>query len=239
MSRISLELIQQELEQEHWTLVSEEYKNLDTELVVKCPEGHTVYTNWRKWRAKHECPVCKDNKYKDTQIVVKKKKKGENRILGLDQATKRSGFSLFDGKELITFGTFDASGANEAERIHDVRMWLISLIDNWEPDLIGIEGIQYEQNFGVTTFQALARLQGVVIETCLEKNIPFEVAATNTWRAHCGVKGKTRSDKKASMQRLIKEWFDITIDDDSADAIGIGKYIAETHQKRTEIISWE
>lgn len=113
------------------------------------------------------------------------------------------------------------------------------MIENWKPDLIGIEGIQYEQNFGVTTFQALARLQGVVMETCYEAGIPFKVCATNTWRAHCGVKGRTRSDKKASMQKLIKDWFDVSVSDDCADAIGIGKYVAEGHQKRTEVVSWE
>ena len=37
----------------------------------------------------------------------------------------------------------------------------------------------------------------------------------------------------------VKEWFDITVSDDVADAIGIGKYISEHHKKKVEIINWE
>ena len=113
------------------------------------------------------------------------------------------------------------------------------MIENWKPDIVAIEGIQYQQNFGVTTFQTLARLQGVLMELCFELGIPCQVCPTNTWRAHCGVKGRSRSDKKASMQSLIKTWFDISLSDDAADAIGIGKYVADTHKKKNEIVSWE
>lgn len=238
MARITIEQIRDELAAEKWTLVSGEYQNLGSELIMNCPEGHQVYTNWCKWRERHECPICKQNKYKENKSIIQPKKKGENRVLALDQATKNSGFSIFDGKELIHYGTFCANGAEETERIHSVRVWLISMIENWKPDLIGIEGIQYEQNFGVTTFQALARLQGVVMETCYELEIPFVVCPTNTWRAHCGVKGRTRTDKKLSMKLLTKQWFDVSITDDEADAIGIGKYVAESHLKKTEIVNW-
>ena len=41
------------------------------------------------------------------------------------------------------------------------------------------------------------------------------------------------------MQLLVKEWFDITITDDEADAIGIGKYISDVNFKKVEIINWE
>ena len=92
---------------------------------------------------------------------------------------------------------------------------------------------------GVTVFQTLARLQGVLIETCVELEIPYKIAPTNTWRAHCKVKGRSRADKKRSMQMLVKEWYDVSVTDDESDAIGIGKYVSETHQQKTEIINWE
>ena len=79
------------------------------------------------------------------------------------------------------------------------------MVHSWKPDYIGIEGVQYQQNFGVTTFQTLCRIQGILMELCVELEIPYEVCATNTWRHHCGVKGKSRIDKKRSMQLLAKE----------------------------------
>ena len=113
------------------------------------------------------------------------------------------------------------------------------MIELWKPDFVGLEGIQYQQNMGVTTFETLARLQGILMETLYELNIQFSICHTNTWRAYCKVKGRTRTDKKRSMQMLAKEWFDITVKDDEADAIGIGKYVAEVLNKNVVTYNWE
>lgn len=239
MARITLEEIAQVLAEDNWKVISTDYQNLDTEMEFQCAEGHTVFAPWKKIRTKRECPVCKQNGFKENKPIIIEKNKKENRVLALDQATHNTGWAIFDGDQLIKYGIFETSTEKEIERFHQVKEWLISMIENWKPDIIGIEGIQYQKNFGVTTFQTLARLQGILMELCFEMKIPFEVCPTNTWRAHCGVKGQSRSDKKASMQRLIKDWFDISLSDDAADAIGIGKYVAETHKKRTEIVNWE
>lgn len=75
--------------------------------------------------------------------------------------------------------------------------------------------------------------------TCLEENIPYKAAHVSTWRAHCGVKGKTRVDVKRSMQLIVKKWFGIMPTDDEADAIGIGKYFSDTMMPKVEIVDWE
>ena len=239
MARITLEEIAQELAQDNWKVVSTDYQNLDTEMEFLCSEGHKVFAPWKKIRTKRECPVCKQNKFKENKPIIIEKKKSENRVLALDQATHLTGWSIFDGTQLTKFGVYEVKTEDEVERFHEVKEWLISMIENWKPDIIGLEGLQYQQNFGVTTFQTLARLQGILMDLCFEKKIPCKVCMTNTWRAHCGVIGRTRADKKKSMQLLVKDWFDISVTDDAADAIGIGKYVADTHKKQTEIISWE
>lgn len=239
MARITLDSIREELAQDNWQVISTEYKNLDTEMEFKCAEGHTVFAPYKQIRTKRECPICKANKFKNISEEVKPKKKGAQRTLALDQASHITGYSIFDGKELVTYGTFTTKGDDEMARLHEVNMWLISQIQNWQPDIIGIEGIQYQQTAGVTTFQTLGRLQGILMETCVQAGIPFKICATNTWRAHCGVKGKTRTDKKRSMQLLVKQWFDVTVSDDCADAIGIGKFVSDNFVKQTEIVNWE
>lgn len=92
---------------------------------------------------------------------------------------------------------------------------------------------------GVTVFQTLARLQGILMITCHEQEIPFEVCPTNTWRHTCGVKGKSRTDKKRSMQLLVQEWHGVKVSEDEADAIGIGYHLASFVQRNTEIFNWE
>ena len=239
MSKIRLEDIKEELLINKWELVSTEYKNLESEMTFKCPEGHTVYSSWKKMRHRKECPICKNNIYKDQNTNIIPKKKNITRFLALDQSTKLTGWSIYDGNELIKYGVFSTDLPDEIARDHEIKIWLISMINNWQPDFIGVEGIQYQQSFGVTTFETLARLQGIIMETLFELDIPYVICPTNTWRHHCGVKGKARVDKKRSMQLLVKDWFDISVSDDEADAIGIGKFLSDKNYKRVEIINWE
>lgn len=239
MSRISLEDIKEQLALENWQVISEVYKNLDTEMIFMCPEGHRVYNSWKKIRSKRECPVCKQNHFKEQEQKVIYKKPNEKRVLALDQATYVSGWSIFSNGELLRYGTFETKLEDEIARDTTIKNWLINMIQNWQPDIVAIEGIQYQQNEGVTTFEKLARLQGILMNCIYELNIPYQVCHTQVWRAHCGVKGKNRSDKKKSMQLIVKEKFDISVSNDCADAIGIGKFVSDTHFKKPTIENWE
>ena len=241
MARITLEEIAQELAKENWKVLSTEYTNLSTEMCFECSEGHKVFTSWDKLRKKRECPVCKQNTLKENKPVLIEKKKGVNRVFALDQATHKTGWAIFDNAKLIRYGVLEVEGDDEIKRFHEIKYWLVGMVAVWQPDIVAIEGIQYQTNIGmgVTTFQTLARLQGILMEACYELRVPYKICPTNTWRAHCGVKGRTRVDKKRSMQLLVKEWFDITVTDDESDAIGIGKYVAETFKSQVEIVNWE
>ena len=243
MAKIKIEDIRKAAVEHNWELISDEYKNLKVPLTFKCGEGHSIYLPYEKVRDKWACPICEENKYNNFDEKIIPKKKNIQRTIALDQATHISGFAIFDGEELINAGTFEATCEDEIERDIQIKNWLIQLIQNWKPDLIGLEGIQLQQfkdkPLAVTTYQTLARLQGILMSTCKEQKISYVICAPATWRAHCGVTGRYRTDKKKSMQMKIKEWFDISVSDDVADAIGIGKYLSETNKKKVEIFDWE
>ena len=243
MSKIKIEDIRKAAIEHDWKLISTEYKNLNTEMAFICNEGHELNIPYKKVRDKWECPLCKANKYYNFSEEIKPKPKGAQRAIGLDQATHITGYSIFDNDELVYAGTFEATAEDEIARDVQIQNWLIQLIHNWKPDIIGLEGIQLQQfndkMVGVTTYQTLARLQGILMATCYDLKVDYIVCPPATWRSHSDVKGRSRADKKRSMQNKIKEWFDITVSDDVADAIGIGKYINETHKKKVEIFNWE
>lgn len=244
MAKIKLEDIQNELAADGWKVISEEYTNLDTEMQFECPEGHRVFAPWKKLRTRRECSICKQNVFVKADNEILTKPKGAKRILALDQASKVTGFAIFDNGQLVKYGKFATSSDDDIERFSAVKAWLVSMINNWHPDHIAIEGIQFQeegqgQKMGVTVFQTLARLQGILMLTCHEAKIPYTICPTNTWRHECGVKGKTRSDKKRSMQLLVKEKYNVSVGDDEADAIGIGIYMTGRHQRNTEITNWE
>ena len=244
MAKIRLEDIENELNAEGWVVISTEYTNLDTEMTFECPKGHRVFMPWKKLRGKHECPTCKQKQEFEQITTVQPKPKGVKRTLALDQASKVTGYAIFDDTKLVKYGTFTTTAADDIERFAMVRAWLLSMISSWRPDYIGIEGIQFQeegsgQKMGVTVFQTLARLQGVLMMACHDEKIPFEICPTNTWRHSCGVKGKTRTDKKRSTQLLVEQWYGIKVSEDEADAIGIGRYLVTFIQKNTEMTNWE
>lgn len=205
-----------------------------------CPEGHHVFTTWEKLRRRRDCPICNKNHLKQISFEVTPKKKDVYRILALDQSTHLTGWSIYDNENLIAYGIYESVMTGQIERMNEIKEWLVSMITNWRPDFIGLEGIQYQSAAGVTTFEALARLQGVLMECCYENRLPFEVCHTATWRQACGVKGKSRVEKKRSMQEKVKEWFDVQVREDEADAIGIGRYcVANFRPKQVEFFEWE
>lgn len=245
MAKISIEQIKEEVSADGWKLLSLEYKNLDAELTFECPEGHQVFAPWKKIRVRRECPICKQTTFQQTDKIIPKPK-GATRILALDQATKTTGYSIFDDGKLVKYGTFNTTSDDEIARCAAVKNWLISMINNWKPDNIGIEGIQYQPKVfdgdtvgSVTLFQTLAHLQGALLITCHELGIPCRVCPTNTWRNACGVKGRTRADKKKSMQLIAKEWYNIVASDDETDAIGIGYYMTTAINRNTTVTNWE
>lgn len=244
MAKLHIEDIQKELSADGWKLISTEYINLDTEMTFECPNGHRVFVPWKKIRTKRECPTCKNNQDIQMDEKVLPKSKGVKRTLALDQASKITGYAIFDDTKLVKYGTFSTSSDDDIERFAMIKAWLLSMIVSWNPDYIGIEGIQFQeegsgQKMGVTVFQTLARLQGILMMTCHEAKVPFEVCPTNTWRHSCGVKGKTRTDKKRSMQLLVNQWYNVKVTEDEADAIGIGRHLVNYIQRNTVITNWE
>lgn len=246
MAKIRIEDIQNELASDGWKIISTEYNNLDTEMTFECPEGHRVFVPWKKLRTKRECPTCKAAAHNlvENEGEVLPKPKGIKRTIALDQASKVTGYAIYDGTKLVKYGAFATSAADDIQRFAMIKSWLLSMIAAWRPDYIGIEGVQFQeegggQKMGVTVFQTLARLQGILMLTCHEQKVPFEICPTNTWRHSCGVKGKTRTDKKRSMQLLVKQWYNISVSEDEADAIGIGHHLVNFIEKNTAVTNWE
>lgn len=244
MSKIKFEDIEKAVADSGWKVISTEYTNLDTEMVFECGNGHRVYGSWKKIRDKFECPVCKQNQLAWADGIILSKPAGVHRVLALDQASHTTGYAVFDNSALVKYGRFNTDLEDEIARDSLIKSWLTSMIINWKPDYVAIEGIQFQEEgaghkMGITVFQTLARLQGILMETCYSLKVPYEVCPTNTWRHACGVKGKTRTDRKRSMQLLVKEWYDVMVTDDESDAIGIGHYLTTKVTRNTELINWE
>lgn len=178
------------------------------------------------------CPTCASETIsnKDSSQVIPKPA-GIKRLFALDQATKVSGWAIFDNGKLCQYGVFDCPDGSQESRINATKKWVKDMIINWRVDQVILEDIQL-QNFenqnmntiGVTTYKSLSHLQGVLIDLLFESEIPFKLAHTGVWRKYNNIKGKSRADKKKSAQLLVEEFYQQKVSQDEADAICIGRY---------------
>ena len=245
MGTINIYTVRNALEAENWQLVSETYKNLKTPLEIICPCGHKQEQTFDQWRKHKICDICMaGDPYKIKKNKVPEKGTDTQRILGLDAATGVTGYSIYDDKVLVGFGTYKTSSSLPAvERINQVKNWLKAALKEWEPDFIGIENIQL-QKYGnrdtdvqVKTFQTLANLQGVLLDVIFEACINYDLVRPSEWRSYCGISDgdQHRDARKKAAQAKVKIWYDMVCTEDEADAICIGKYFCGKLKKK---INW-
>lgn len=234
MSTINVYTVRNALEAEGWQLASEVYKNLKTPLEMICPEGHKQEQTFDNWRKHKICDICMaGDPYKVKKNKVPKKGTDTQRILALDAATNVTGYAIYDDKVLVGFGTFKTTASLPAtERINQVKNWLKAALKEWQPDFVGIENIQL-QKYGnkatdvqVKTFQTLANLQGVILDTIFEACVDHDLVYPSEWRSYCGINDgdQHRDPKKKQAQAKVKIWYNMNCTEDESDAICIGKY---------------
>ena len=234
MSTINIYSVSNALEAEGWKLISETYKNLKTPLEMQCPAGHKQEQTFENWRKHKICDICMaGDPYKVKKNKVPKKGTDVQRILALDAATSVTGYAIYDDKVLVGYGTFKTSSTLPAtERINQVKNWLKAALKEWDPSFVALENIQL-QSYGakanqvqVKTFQTLANLQGVLLDTVFEACIDHDLVYPSEWRSYCGINdGDQHHDaKKKQAQAKVKVWYGIECTEDESDAICIGKY---------------
>ena len=249
MARILLQQIQQEANNIQWKLISTQYQNLKSELHFICPNQHEVITTYEKWRRTPTCPICQQiQKQREKQDIISQPKgKEDYRVLALDQATKISGWAIFENGKLLQYGIYETSSELESKRINDIKNWLLNMILIWKIDFVQLEDIQLQdhkedggngEKIGVTTYKVLAHLQGVLENLLFTNNIEYDIVPPATWRKYCEIKGKNKTDKKKSAQLKIKDEYNINCSLDEAEAICIGKYATLQHTKNTQILEW-
>ena len=235
MAKISLTTIEEALADTGWSCNDKVYANLKTVMHFTCPEGHKVEQTWERMRNKRVCPVCTNNLKKKIANIAAAPKTSNYRVLALDQSSHKTGYSVYDGQNLVAYGVYENTKLNAQDRIAGICDWLDSMIANWKPDEIGIEETQYNPGGGSEsdkvrahdTFKLLSQIMGAIMITGLRAKCRVNTVLIPTWRHHCGVKGRYRTDQKRSAQMLVKKWHDILVSDDESDAICIGKYFAD------------
>lgn len=152
------------------------------------------------------------------------------KILALDQASRTSGYSVFDGNELVDSGKFTFEDQNMGLRLKKIRQKVESLIDQYSPDVLVLEDIQLQKAVGnnVVTYKVLAQVIGVLTELAAEKELKYELVHSSTWKSSLGIGGRTRPEQKKNAQTYVEKTYSLKVSQDQSDAICIGAYYMNT-----------
>lgn len=158
-------------------------------------------------------------------------------ILCLDQASKTSGYSIFDmdTSQLVAYGHFTFEDQSLEVRLVKIREAVKDLILDYGPSKVYLEDIQYQTNVGsgVTTYKALAEVIGVVSELVTEMGIPCELVHSQSWKSTCGIKGRARAEQKKNAQQFVEHTYGVKATSDECDSICIG-----THALKKNSCAW-
>lgn len=147
------------------------------------------------------------------------------KFCSIDSSTKKTGMSLFKNGELMESKQVDLADSKllVEERINAMGKSMWQVLDEWKPELIYIEEPKGEGR-NVELVHKLSEVIGIVRAWAIVNDAPIEEVKPSVWRKHVGITQgrKKREELKADSIALVKEVYDIEVNDDVADSICIG-----------------
>lgn len=149
-------------------------------------------------------------------------------LIAIDGSTKSSGIAIYKHNKLYKTDCITSSSSDLFTRIK-VMLDGIREILNQNPDLqyLILEQVRQQGFVNIKTYKALMYLQGCISMMVHQqfKHIQIDFLYPSEWRKVCQIKqgrGVQRTKQKQNDIQWVKENFKLEVNDDIADAIGIG-----------------
>ena len=161
------------------------------------------------------------------------------KLLALDQASRTTGWAIFDDEELIDSGTFTLKSDDIGERLVDYKKHVEKLICDNDIEEVAFEDIQMQNQINnVQTFKILAEIFGVTQEYLVEQGHSYHVVSSNTWKSQLNIKGKQRAEQKKNAQIYVLEHYNKKVSQDESDAICIGSCVILQNKNKKTDFNW-
>lgn len=149
-------------------------------------------------------------------------------IIALDMSTKSTGYAIYKHNKLVQYNYITATSNDLFNRIKVMLNAINKLLER-NPDLeyVIMQQVRQEGFVNVKTYKALMYLQGCVQMIIHQKfkHLQTDFLYPSSWRKVCKIKqgrGVQRKQQKQLDIQWVKQNFNIEVNDDIADAIGIG-----------------
>ena len=154
-------------------------------------------------------------------------------VMGIDASTTSTGWSIFEGKQLIAYGAIKPKGENWRDRLIQEGPELKKIVQIYKPQKVYMEDVPLKPG-NIKTLMILGAVQGFIYGLFSSFEIPVFFLNPSEWRKSVGLfdgtnKGKQREElKKKAIEKVNKE-FDLKLiwksasskfnEDDQAEAI--------------------
>ena len=118
--------------------------------------------------------------------------------------------------DIIKYGVLKPKGETN-DRIRQTIKKCIWLCQEYNATFVFIEGIQVQRNPKV--FEILAKLQGTLEISLVEKGYFVNVVKASEWRKRVGIKNRKRAEVKKEAIELVHTLYDIKASEDEAEAV--------------------
>jgi crossover junction endodeoxyribonuclease RuvC len=157
------------------------------------------------------------------------------RVLGLDPGTATTGYGIVDAEDgeftAVTYGVIKTPAKMPMpQRLQIIQQELQQLLDEFQPDTVGIEEVFFGRN--VTTAITVGQARGVLLLTVANAGLP--IGEYSPPKIKDAVTGYGKADK-AQVQMMVRNLLDLEETprpDDAADGLAVA--ITHYHYQRFE-----
>lgn len=149
-------------------------------------------------------------------------------LIAIDASTKSSGIAIYKHDKLQKYDCIKATSSDLFNRIK-VMVKAIGqyLTENPDIDHLILQQVRQDGFTNIKTYKALMYLQGCIMLLVHQsfKHVIVQFVYPSQWRKVCQIKqgrGIKRDVQKRNDINWVKKIFNIEVNDDIADAIGIG-----------------
>ena len=156
----------------------------------------------------------------------------ERIVLGLDPATRASGYAVLQGDRVLDAGVYVAVGAPESgghrlAQLAEIWRWAVALVCQWQPAVVAVETVHHGPNAHTTI--RLAEVGAVVRLAAHHAGRAVVDISPAERGAAIGVGGRFT---KADIVRAVNLIYGLDLEDDNAaDAVAIAAAGAQYLQR--------
>jgi Holliday junction resolvasome RuvABC endonuclease subunit len=129
------------------------------------------------------------------------------KTLSLDQAAT-CGYAISSPEGVVSSGVIRAKGGNYHEKANWLKKEMIKMIEENKIEYVSLENVQDVRNSA--TFMKLSGLLFVLVDACMDLEIPYHIYSPSSWRSKLGIATRPRAKAKEEAIQLVEDRLNIT-----------------------------